>query len=77
MGSGYSIKNNTILDFGRYRMFALNMHLYQIFTWKGAPSVNKGKIRTSGYELELRINKTFANDLRLWGNFRDVYKRQV
>ena len=33
------------------------------------PSVNKGKIRTSGYELELRINKTFANDLRLWGNF--------
>lgn len=35
MGSGYSIKNNTILDFGRYGMFALNMHLYQIFTWKG------------------------------------------
>ena len=34
MGSGYSIKNNTILDFGRYGMFALNMHLYQIFTWK-------------------------------------------
>ena len=34
-GSGYSIKNNTILDFGRYGMFALNMHLYQICTWKG------------------------------------------
>ncbi len=35
MGSGYSIKNNTILDFGNYGMFALNMHFYQIFTWKG------------------------------------------
>ncbi len=35
MGSGYSIKNNTILDFGAYGMFALNMHFYQIFTWKG------------------------------------------
>lgn len=35
MGSGYSIKNNTILDFGRYGSFALNLDLYQIFTWKG------------------------------------------
>ena len=39
------------------------------------PSVNKGKIRTSGYELELRINKTFANDLRLWGNFSMTHAR--
>ncbi len=35
MGSGYSVKNNTILDFGRYGMFALNMHFNQIFSWKG------------------------------------------
>ncbi len=35
MGSGYSLKNNTILDFGRYGLFALNMHFYQIFSWKG------------------------------------------
>lgn len=35
MGSGYSVKNNTILDFGRYGLFALNLHLYQIFSWKG------------------------------------------
>lgn len=40
MGSGYSIKNNTILDFGRYGMFALNMHLYQILP---------GRIRTQGF----------------------------
>ena len=39
------------------------------------PSVNKGKIRTSGYELELRINKTFANDLRVWGNFSMTHAR--
>ena len=35
MGSGYSVKNKTLLDFGRYGQFALNLHLYQIFTWKG------------------------------------------
>ncbi len=35
LGSGYSIKNNTVLDFGRYGSFALNMHFYQIFSWKG------------------------------------------
>ena len=33
------------------------------------PSINKGKIRTNGYELELRVNKTFGNDWRVWGNF--------
>lgn len=25
----------SLLDFGRYGQFALNLHLYQIFTWKG------------------------------------------
>ena len=35
MGSGYSIKNRTLIDFGKYGRFALNIHLYQIFTWKG------------------------------------------
>ncbi len=29
---------------------------------------NLGRVRTSGYELELRINKTFRNQLRLWAN---------
>lgn len=33
------------------------------------PTINKGKVNTQGYELELRINKSFANQLRLWGNF--------
>lgn len=35
MGSGYSVKNNTILDFEKYGLFALNVSLYQIFSWKG------------------------------------------
>ncbi len=35
MGSGYSLKNNTILDFNKYGMFALNVNLYHIFSWKG------------------------------------------
>ncbi|MFA6811620.1 MAG: TonB-dependent receptor [Bacteroidaceae bacterium] len=33
------------------------------------PTINKGKVRTNGYELELRLNKKFRNQLRLWGNF--------
>lgn len=35
MGSGYSIKNHTIMDFGRYGNFSLNLQHYHIFTWKG------------------------------------------
>lgn len=35
MGSGYSIKSRTALDFGKYGEYELNLHLYQIFTWKG------------------------------------------
>ena len=39
------------------------------------PSINKGKIRTTGYELELRVNKILANGLRLWGNFNMTHAR--
>ena len=34
-----------------------------------APSANLGATESKGYELELRLNKMFANQLRLWGNF--------
>lgn len=33
-----------------------------------APIANLGKVRSRGYELELRINKTFANDMHIWAN---------
>lgn len=35
MGSGYSAKVNTMLDFGRYGRFAINADYYRIYTWKG------------------------------------------
>lgn len=33
------------------------------------PTSNMGEVETNGYEAELRLNKTFSNQLRLWGNF--------
>jgi TonB-linked SusC/RagA family outer membrane protein len=33
-----------------------------------APTANLGKVDTQGYEVELRLNKQFNRDLRLWGN---------
>lgn len=33
------------------------------------PTANLGKVKTKGYELELRVNKSLANGMRLWGNF--------
>ncbi len=35
MGSGYSIKNDTYIDFGKYGNFNINLSLLQLFTWKG------------------------------------------
>lgn len=35
MGSGFSIKNRTKIDFGRYGDFILNLHHFHLFTWKG------------------------------------------
>lgn len=32
-------------------------------------TANLGRVRTRGYELELRVNKPFSNGIRLWGNF--------
>ena len=35
MGSGFSIKSKTQLDFGRFGRFILNAKYFRIFTWKG------------------------------------------
>lgn len=40
-----------------------------------AATANLGKVRTDGYELELRINKKLANGIRLWGNFNMTHAR--
>ena len=41
------------------------------------PTVNLGRVRASGYELELRVNKAFANGLRLWGNFNMTHAKNI
>ena len=41
------------------------------------PTVNLGRVRTKGYELELRVNKQFANSLRLWGNFNMTHAENI
>ena len=41
------------------------------------PTVNLGRVRTKGYELELRVNKQFANGLRLWGNFNMTHAKNL
>ncbi len=40
-----------------------------------APTANLGKVRTDGYELELRINKKFSNGVRLWANFNMTHAK--
>lgn len=34
-----------------------------------APTANLGRVSSRGFELELRLNKTFGNGMHLWGNF--------
>ena len=41
------------------------------------PTVNLGRVRANGYELELRVNKQFANTLRLWGNFNMTHSENI
>ena len=42
-----------------------------------AATANLGKVRTNGYELELRLSKMFKNGLRLWGNFNMTHAENV
>ena len=40
-------------------------------------TANLGRVRTDGYELELRLNKKFINGLRLWGNFNMTHAKNT
>lgn len=40
-------------------------------------TANLGKVKTEGYELELRINKVLANKMRLWGNFSMTHAKNI
>lgn len=35
----------------------------------GAPTINKGKTESHGYEIELRLKKDFSNGMGAWANF--------
>ena len=37
------------------------------------PDINKGKIKNSGFELELRFNKVLPNKMRFWANANYTY----
>lgn len=38
-----------------------------------APTANLGRVKSHGYELELRVNKVLKNGMRLWGNFNTTH----
>ncbi len=40
-----------------------------------APTANLGKVKSSGYELEMRVNKVLHNGMRLWGNFNMTHAK--
>lgn len=42
-----------------------------------APTANIGRVKTHGYELELRVNKQINRDLRLWGNFNMTHAENL
>lgn len=42
-----------------------------------APYANLGRVRTTGYELELRFNKILNNDIRLWANLNMTHSKDV
>ena len=41
------------------------------------PDINKGKIKNSGFEVELRFNKVLKNGMRFWANANYTYAHNV
>ncbi len=41
------------------------------------PDINKGKIKNSGFEFELRFNKVLKNGMRFWANANYTYAKNV
>ncbi|HRZ97038.1 MAG TPA: TonB-dependent receptor [Paludibacter sp.] len=40
-------------------------------------TANLGKVRTDGYEIELRLNKVLANKMRLWSNLSMTHAKNI
>ena len=45
-----------------------NLRAVPSYFGQAAPTANLGEVTTHGYELELRFNKVFANQMRVWAN---------
>ena len=89
MGSGYSVKNNTVLDFNKYGLFSLNVSLYHIFSWKGydedkLETTNPLYLNAQGDKgnallaivnplIELNLNRHFKINLEMSYYFRKTH----
>ena len=47
------------------------------FGAKKTPDINKGKIKNTGFEFELRFNKVLKNGMRFWANANYTYAHNV
>ena len=89
MGSGYSLKNNTLIDFNKYGLFALNVSMYHIFSWKGydqkdLENTNPLYLNAQGDKgnamlaivnpiIELNLNKNFKVNMELSYYYRKTH----
>lgn len=42
-----------------------------------APTANLGRVKSTGYELELRVSKSFGRDWHVWGNFNMTHAKNI
>ena len=59
----------------RYDIFisGANRSVPSYYGAKTTPDINKGKIKNSGFEVELRFNKVLNNGMRFWANTNYTY----
>jgi TonB-linked SusC/RagA family outer membrane protein len=63
----------------RYDIFisGANRSVPSYFGAATTPDINKGKIKNSGFEVELRFNKVLNNGMRFWANTNYTYAHNV
>ena len=84
VGADYSFFNGLVagsVDFFRdnRRDILINGNDRSVPSYFGATpaTANLGKVKTTGYELEFRINKTLQNNLRLWSNLNMTHAKNT
>jgi TonB-linked SusC/RagA family outer membrane protein len=63
----------------RYDIFisGANRSVPSYFGAATTPDINKGKMKNSGFEVELRFNKVLKNGMRFWANANYTYAHNV